>query len=86
LCDAEVGSVHGHRAVVEHVVHAQPALEVNLRLRGRQRGGEDRYEKKGDFLPAFQLRFLTPCQHWMRPLNHKSSLVKNTAFRAILTL
>ena len=39
LWDAEVGSVHGHRAVVEHVVCAQPALEDNLRLRGRQRGG-----------------------------------------------
>ena len=87
MWDAEVRAVHGG-AVVEHVVRAQPALEVDLRLRGwrRRGGGEDRYEKKGDFLPAFQLRFLTPCQHWIRvstflsfsvrPLNHKSSLQK----------
>jgi hypothetical protein len=42
LGDAEVGSIDCHRAVVEHVVRAQPALEDNLRLRrggGRQRGG-----------------------------------------------
>ena len=43
LRDAEIGAIDCHCAVVEHVVHAQPALEDNLRLRGRWgRGGEDR--------------------------------------------
>jgi hypothetical protein len=48
LWDAEVGSDHGHRAVVEHVVPAQPALEDNLCLRGGggSGGGEDRMLKK----------------------------------------
>ena len=27
LGDAEVHAIHGHRAVIEHVVRAQPALE-----------------------------------------------------------
>jgi len=39
LRDAEVGAVDRHEAVVEHIVRAQPALEDDLRLRGRQRGG-----------------------------------------------
>jgi len=47
LGDAEVRAIHGHRAVVEHVVRAQPALKDDLRLRaGGGRGGEDGYEKK----------------------------------------
>ena len=39
--DAEVRAVHGYRAVVEHVVHAQPALKEDLCLRGggQRRGG-----------------------------------------------
>jgi hypothetical protein len=37
--DAEVSSVNSHHSVVEHVVRAQSALEDDLRLRGRQRGG-----------------------------------------------
>ena len=40
MWDAEVRAVHGHGAVVEHVVRAQPALEVDLRLRGGRRRGE----------------------------------------------
>ena len=60
LGDAEVGSIDCHRAVVEHIVCAQSALEDDLwRWQRRRWGGEDGYEKKGDFLPAFQLRFLT---------------------------
>ena len=60
LGDAKVRAVDCRRAVVEHVVCAQPALKVNLRMRGeRRRGGEDRYEKKGDFLISIVLRFLT---------------------------
>ena len=39
LGDAEVGSIDCHHAVVEHAVGAQSALEDNLRLWGRQRGG-----------------------------------------------
>jgi hypothetical protein len=40
LGDAEVRAVHGHSAVVEHIVCAQPALKDNLHLRGQwQRGG-----------------------------------------------
>jgi hypothetical protein len=38
LGDAEVRALHGHRAVVEHVMRAQPALEDNLRRGG---GGSD---------------------------------------------
>jgi hypothetical protein len=40
MWDAEVRAVHGHGAVDEHVVRAQPALEVDLRLRGGRRRGE----------------------------------------------
>ena len=43
LGDAEVRALHGHRAVVEHVMHAQPALEDNLR---RGEGGGDRGEDR----------------------------------------
>ncbi len=41
LGDVEVRAVDCHGAVVEHVVRAQPALEVDLRLRrgGRRRWG-----------------------------------------------
>jgi len=39
LRDAEVSAVDNHEEVVEHVVHAHPALEDDLRLWGRQRGG-----------------------------------------------
>ncbi len=43
LEDADVRAVDCYRAVVEHVVRAQPAFKVDLRLRGggrgRQRGG-----------------------------------------------
>ena len=38
LGNAEVRAVDCHRAVIEHVVRTQSALEVDLRLRGRQRG------------------------------------------------
>ena len=34
LGDAEVRAIDCHRAVVEHVVRAQPALKFDLRLRG----------------------------------------------------
>jgi hypothetical protein len=45
LRDAEVGAVHGHRAIVSHVVGTQPALKHYQRLRGqRWRGCVDRYE------------------------------------------
>jgi hypothetical protein len=45
--DAEVRAAHGHCAVVEHVVRAQPFPKDDLRLRGvAAGGGEDRYEKK----------------------------------------
>jgi hypothetical protein len=37
LGDAEVRALHGHRAVVEHVMRAQPALEDNLRRGGGRR-------------------------------------------------
>ncbi len=39
LRDAQVGAIDRHEAVVAHVVVSEPALEDNLRLRGRQRGG-----------------------------------------------
>jgi hypothetical protein len=43
LEDADVRAVDCYRAVVEHVVRAQPALEDDLRLKGqRWQGGEDR--------------------------------------------
>ena len=39
LGNTEVHAVDCHRAVIDHVVHAQPALEDDLRLRGRRRRG-----------------------------------------------
>ncbi len=47
LGDAEVRAIHGHCAVVEHVVCTQPAFEDGLCLWGqRRRGGEDQMLKK----------------------------------------
>jgi hypothetical protein len=43
----EVGSIDCHRAVVEHAVHAQSALEDDLwRWRRRRCGGEDGLKKR----------------------------------------
>ena len=46
LVDAEVLAIHGHCAVADHVVRAQPALKDYLHLRGGGGGGG---KKKGDF-------------------------------------
>ena len=58
LGDAEVRAVNRHRAVIEHVVCAQPAFEDNLRLRGvwqRGGGGEDRRLKKKEICLTINL-------------------------------
>ena len=53
LGDAEVGSIDCHRAVVEHAVRAQSALEDDLwRWRRRRCGGEDGLKKKVIFCHA----------------------------------
>ena len=84
LGDAEVHAIHGHHAVIDHVVRAQPALKDDLRLRGGGGGGvRTGMEKKVIFLPCILLRCLTtldPCEDILsfsvRPLNHKALLQK----------
>jgi hypothetical protein len=60
LRDAEVGAINCHSAVVTHIVGTQPAIKVNLQLRGAVMAGVRGWvwKKKGYFLTAF-LCFLT---------------------------
>jgi hypothetical protein len=71
-------------------VRAQPVPKDDLRLRGvAAGGGEDRYEKKGDFLISIYIEFPKACQHWLlfgASAESQGVITKNIINRAILTL
>ena len=70
LQDAEVRSIGCHRAVIAHIVSAQPALQDDLCLLGQQqRGGEDKYEQKATCV----FNKMLACRRKWWPKRHPSS-------------
>jgi hypothetical protein len=92
LRDAEVRTAHSHCAVVEHVVHAQPALRVNLCLRGEQRrGGEDQMMGKKDICKigrrwCLQMKALRPAAGAVIAPKLINNIIQNITPAPVLTL